>query len=130
MKYFMFYRFFIGCFFAGIAGSLMAHYMRMAAPENFTLMHSVWYLGMLIIGGIGSSLGCILGVISVRLLEELSMIVSQAVAAIVPGLGAIAWASFGEISFGLVLILFLVFEPRGLAHRWELFKASYRLWPF
>jgi branched-chain amino acid transport system permease protein len=29
-----------------------------------------------------------------------------------------------------VIILFLVFEPRGLAHRWNLFKSSYRLWPF
>jgi branched-chain amino acid transport system permease protein len=32
--------------------------------------------------------------------------------------------------FGLVMVLFLIFEPRGLAHRWNLFKASYRLWPF
>jgi branched-chain amino acid transport system permease protein len=32
--------------------------------------------------------------------------------------------------FGLVIILFLVFEPRGLAHRWNILKASYRLWPF
>jgi branched-chain amino acid transport system permease protein len=32
--------------------------------------------------------------------------------------------------FGIVLILFLIYEPRGLAHRWEIFKASYRLYPF
>jgi branched-chain amino acid transport system permease protein len=32
--------------------------------------------------------------------------------------------------FGLIIVLFLVLEPRGLAHRWNLFKASYRLWPF
>ena len=32
--------------------------------------------------------------------------------------------------FGLVIILFLILEPRGLAHRWTLFKAAYRLWPF
>jgi branched-chain amino acid transport system permease protein len=32
--------------------------------------------------------------------------------------------------FGLVIVLFLIVEPRGLAHRWNLFKAAYRLWPF
>jgi branched-chain amino acid transport system permease protein len=32
--------------------------------------------------------------------------------------------------FGIVLIIFLIYEPRGLAHRWEIFKASYRLYPF
>jgi branched-chain amino acid transport system permease protein len=34
------------------------------------------------------------------------------------------------VIFGLAIILFLIFEPRGLAHRWEIFKAWYRLWPF
>jgi len=32
--------------------------------------------------------------------------------------------------FGLAIILFLILEPRGLAHRWSLFKSAYRLWPF
>jgi branched-chain amino acid transport system permease protein len=36
----------------------------------------------------------------------------------------------GPMMFGLVIILFLILEPRGLAHRWNLFKAAYRLWPF
>ena len=35
-----------------------------------------------------------------------------------------------QVAFGLAILLFLIYEPRGLAHRWNIFKASYRLWPF
>jgi hypothetical protein len=45
-------------------------------------------------------------------------------------LAAQAAASLALITRGLVIILFLIFEPRGLAHRWGMIKAYYRLWPF
>ena len=41
-----------------------------------------------------------------------------------------ALAALGPMLFGLSLLLFLIFEPRGLAHRWEIVKAAWRLWPF
>jgi branched-chain amino acid transport system permease protein len=47
-----------------------------------------------------------------------------------PWMGASPAAALGLSAFGAILIIFLVFEPRGLAHRWEVFKASYRLYPF
>jgi branched-chain amino acid transport system permease protein len=62
-----------------------------------------------------------------KLLDEfvtaIGPILSQAVA-------AQAAASLALITRGLVLILFLIFEPRGLEHRWEIVKAYFRLWPF
>jgi len=121
--------FFIGCFLAGIAGALTAHWVGFISGENFSLTESILYVGMIIIGGMGSATGPIFGAIFIRLLGE-------AVTRLVPimenslSLPAGFATGFGPMLFGLVIILFLVLEPRGLHHRWQLFKASYRLWPF
>ncbi len=122
--------FFICSFYAGVAGSLWAHWMRAINPDHFTLMDSIWYVGMVIVGGMGSTLGAILGTTFLRLLSELVMTVSPQIGRLFPFLAANILAALGPMLFGLVIILFLIFEPRGLAHRWEVFKASYRLHPF
>ena len=121
--------FFIGCFLAGIAGSLLAHWFGFMNAEHFTLMDSILYIGMIIIGGLGTATGPVFGVIFIRMLQ-------QGITFIAPGLENIFalpagfTTGLGPMAFGLVIILFLILEPRGLAHRWQLFKASYRLWPF
>jgi branched-chain amino acid transport system permease protein len=122
--------FFIGCFFAGIAGSLLAHWMRFINTESFTFASSILYIGMIIIGGLGTTLGPILGVIFIRLLEVGVTRLSPALEAAFPNLPSGFTAGISPMLFGLVIILFLIFEPRGLAHRWVLFKSAYRLWPF
>jgi branched-chain amino acid transport system permease protein len=119
--------FFIGCVFAGVAGSLLVHYFAFASPTQFPFMDSVWYLGMLIVGGEGSIAGAIFGAVSLKLLDELVTIVGPILSAVV---AAQAAASLSLIMRGLVIILFLIFEPRGLAHRWEMIKAYFKLWPF
>ena len=123
--------FFICCFFAGIAGSLWAHYIISINPEEFPFYDSIWYLGFLAVGGMGSIMGAIFGAVLWKLLRE-------GVAALVPFLShtfpgfaaATGYAGFSLIIFGLVIVLFLVFEPRGINHRWTIFKTYYRLWPF
>lgn len=122
--------FFIGCFFAGIAGSLLAHWMRFINTESFTFASSILYIGMIIIGGLGTTLGPILGVIFIRLLEVGVTQLSPALEVAFPNLPSGFTAGISPMLFGLVIILFLIFEPRGLAHRWALFKSAYRLWPF
>jgi branched-chain amino acid transport system permease protein len=119
--------FFIGCVYAGVAGSLVVHYYAFASPTQFPFFDSVWYLGMLIVGGMGSTTGAIFGAVSLRLLDELVTIVGPILSGVVAPQAA---ASLALISRGVVIILFLIFEPRGLAHRWEMIKAYYRLWPF
>jgi len=122
--------FFIGCFMAGIAGALLAHWTGSITTENFTLSESILYIGMIIIGGLGTTLGPILGVIFIRLLQQTLMVM------VVPFLEStkVLPAGFATgvtpMLFGLAIILFLILEPRGLAHRWSLFKSAYRLWPF
>ncbi len=122
--------FFIGCFFAGIAGSLLAHWIGFMNTEQFSLMESILYIGMIIIGGLGTTLGPILGVIFIRLLQQGMMFVAPTIEAAIPALPAGFATGIAPMLFGLIIVLFLVIEPRGLAHRWILFKAAYRLWPF
>lgn len=122
--------FFIGCFYAGIAGSVWAAYARVISPDDFTLMGSIWYIGMLIIGGVGSTVGPFFGAIFIGALREICVISGPWITSIIPQLGAQISASLVEMTFGIAIILFLVFEPRGLSHRWEILKESYRLWPF
>ena len=119
--------FFIGCAFAGLAGALLVHYYAFACIDQFTFMNSVWYLGMIIVGGMGSTAGAIFGAVSLKLLDEVVTIVGPILSAAVAPQAA---ASLGLIMRGLVIIVFLIFEPRGLAHRWEMIKAYFRLWPF
>jgi branched-chain amino acid transport system permease protein len=122
--------FFIGCVFAGVSGALLIHYYGFISTDNFPFMNSVWYLGMLIVGGMGSTTGVIFGVVSLKLLDEAVTVFGPMLAAIFPAIAAQAAASLGLIMRGLVIIIFLIFEPRGLVHRWEIIKSYYRRWPF
>jgi len=129
--YYKLLAFFIGCFYAGIAGSLFAHWNVSLTPEQFSFTDSILYVGMIIIGGLGTSVGPIFGVVFIRMLKEILTV------NIVPFLeNSLTMFPSGfatgvtPMVFGLVIVLFLILEPRGIAHRWNLFKASYRLWPF
>lgn len=123
--------FFISCFYAGIAGWLWTYYFKFIHPDQFGLKESVWFLSMIIIGGTGSALGAVLGTILIKLLDiALVDYLSSLLSSTFPSLGAQTSYSLGLIIFALVLIICLIFEPRGLAHRWELIKNSYRYWPY
>ncbi len=119
--------FFIGCVYAGVAGALLVHYYGFASVDQFPFMDSVWYMGMLIVGGMGSIPGAILGAVSLKLLDELVTIVGPILSAAV---AAQAAASLALITRGLVIILFLIFEPRGLAHRWETYQGLFQIVAF
>ncbi len=119
--------FFIGCVYAGVAGALLIHYYSFASIDQFPFMDSVWYLGMLIVGGMGSTTGAVLGAVALKLMDELVTVAGPILSAAVAPQAA---ASLALISHGLIIIIFLIFEPRGLHHRWEMIKAYFRLWPF
>jgi len=122
--------FFICSVYAGVAGCLWAHWMRAINPDHFTLMDSIWYVGMMIVGGMGSTAGAVFGVAFLRILDELTKVGVMWLSGIFVAWGAFLQAALGPIVYGLVIMLFIIFEPRGLAHRWEIFKTSYRLRPF
>ena len=128
--YYKLLAFFIGCFFAGIAGSLYVHWYTFANVEMFPLNDAVFYIGILIVGGLGTITGVFFGTIFILGLIELVIIASPTLTAAFPALGLAPAAALGATAFGIIIVLFLIFEPRGLAHRWTIFKASYRLFPF
>lgn len=129
--YYKLLAFFIGCFYAGIAGSLWAHYYSYIQPLQFTLKDSVWYLGMIIVGGIGSTSGAVLGTVSISLLDrKFAPFISGILTETFPLVRMNVTYATGTILFALVIIIFLVKQPRGLAHWWQIIKSSYRLWPY
>lgn len=123
----------ISSFYAGIGGALFAHYLQFVSVEGFDLFLSVQFLGMIIIGGLGSVAGTLMGTAFMVLLPELMGGVIGAlqqtdwgnIPAITQGL-----AFLKQAAIGLAIVLFLIFEPDGLAHRWQLIKSYWRLYPF
>lgn len=123
--------FFLCSLCAGLAGVLYAVWMRGISPEHFELDESIWYLGMLIVGGMGSVPGVVFGAILIRSLNILTTYFALYISAFFSASTATAIElGLGSLVFGLVVMGFLIFEPIGLARIWERFKAFYRLWPF
>jgi branched-chain amino acid transport system permease protein len=122
--------FFLAAVFAGLAGSLAAHNIRHINSETFGLIDSVLYLGMLIVGGLGTNLGPILGATVVEGLIEGATLFGPRFIILFPSTAAGAVQALRPLFFGIVLTVFLIFWPRGLAHYWNLFKAAWRLRPF
>ncbi|KAA5607115.1 branched-chain amino acid ABC transporter permease [Roseospira marina] len=123
----------ISSFYAGIGGALYGHYLGFVSAEGFTILLSIQFLGIIIIGGLGSVMGAMLGTIFMVLLPEV-------MAGGVDIIASTEWgntpmitnglAFFKEMAIGAAIILFLIFEPDGLAHRWRLIKAYWKLYPF
>ncbi|MEA2039025.1 MAG: branched-chain amino acid ABC transporter permease [Thermodesulfobacteriota bacterium] len=119
----------ISSFYVGIAGALWAHYLTIITPDHFTINISIQYLAMIIIGGLGSILGSIYGTIFMILLPEVLRALSEIVKDSLPYFTFIVEA-LREGVFGLVIIIFLIFEPDGLAERWRTIRSYWKLWPF
>ena len=124
----------VSSFYAGVAGALYTYYLRIANYENFELIVSIDYLAMIIIGGLGSVFGAVLGAIFIRLFP---IVLDISIPGIVEGLLGVSYqsaanflANFQLLIFGVLIILFLVVEPAGLARLWEHVKRYFRLWPF
>ncbi|WP_462324810.1 branched-chain amino acid ABC transporter permease [Desulfoplanes sp.] len=119
----------LSSFMAGVAGGLWAHYTMYVTPEQFSIALSINYLAMIIVGGMGSVTGSILGAIFITLLPEILNVLSGSMSGIFPDLSAMI-IPLKEGVFGLVVILFLIFEPEGLIRKWRLTKAYWKLFPF
>ena len=122
--------FFAGALFAGFSGALYAYFVRYVSTDQFTLWLSVWYVGMLIVGGMHSPFGAMLGVAVITLLQEGVHLLGTKVLSSFTGMSGGTVFSLTNVVLGGVIILMLLFEPLGLAHRWSILKSSYRIWPY
>jgi branched-chain amino acid transport system permease protein len=122
----------VSSFYCGVAGALFAYaYLGTVEPEAFSLDLSFRVLFMVIIGGVGSILGSFLGAAFVTLLPVL---LSVSVRFLDRNLGLqIAESAISNLelmTFGGLIIFFLIVEPHGLARLWQIGKDKLRLWPF
>ena len=116
-------------FFAGVAGGLHAYLYRGAGIESFTLHQSITYLAMAIVGGLGTLTGAFFGPLAIRLLDLQVENLVEWSALYLPANMNLATA-LKPLTFGLVIVLFLMFEPRGIANWWRICRTYVKLWPF
>jgi len=119
----------VSSFYAGVAGSLMAHYLQYVSPTNFELLVSVQYLAMIIVGGLGSILGSIFGAIFMTLVPELLKFLPDLLRNRYPFIVE-RFADINLILYGLIIMLFVILEPKGLNGIWNNIKVYWRMWPY
>lgn len=110
--------------FTGLAGGLFAHYVNYLAPDSFDILLSIQFVTIVFVGGLGSLHGAMFGAMFVRVLPQVIAIVRDDLPGRIgrmPGL---------EPSlFGLILVLFILFEPEGIYGRWLKVKAYFQAFP-
>ncbi len=127
----------VSAFYAGIAGGLYAFVLKFIEPEIFTLMMSIMFLAMVVVGGLGSMMGSIAGATLLCWLDlKLRNILD------IPYVGdwleqlSKTWFSITGVSniqfivFGSIMIVIMLFEPLGLYGVWIRTKKYWRTWPF
>ena len=119
--------FFVGALFAGLAGGLWASYVSVVRLDQFTIWDSIWYLGMIVIGGTGSTAGAIMGVIFLRLISQILHVIGTS--DLIP-LSSNVTIYATQIIYGLVIILFITLKPMGMISIWQKLKINYKRWPF
>jgi len=90
---------FVGCFMAGVAGAIIGHYKGIVSPEPFTIWQSIYFALMLVIGGLGSLRGAVIGAFALTFASEY--------------IAAYA-AQHRMLFYGIIMLLFMLFLPGGL----------------
>jgi branched-chain amino acid transport system permease protein len=118
----------LSSFYAGVAGGLWAYFFRVVTPESFPLLMSIFFLAAIIVGGMGTILGGILGAVFMTMVPEVLKLIFD----LLPG-GTemtVFLSPVRTVVFGLLIVGFLVFEPHGLAEMWRRVRRFFHLWPF
>jgi len=103
--------FIVGAFFAGIAGSLYAHYITFIDPSSFTAMESITVLLMAVFGGMASLPGSVVGAMALVIFPELLRFL---------GLPSSVAAPLRQMIYGLLLVVLMIFRPKGLIGKYKL----------
>lgn len=112
-----------GCF-TGLAGALFAHRLFFLTPDAFNFLLSIKLLMMVVVGGLGTIHGAIFGAIFVGLLPQVIAIAKDYLP---PTVGEFPGLEPGL--FGIILVLFIIFEPMGLYGRWLKLKLYFQMFP-
>jgi branched-chain amino acid transport system permease protein len=119
----------ISSFYCGVGGALFIYaYLQTAEPAAFSIELSFRILFMVIIGGLGTIMGPFLGAAFILLMPIFLNISFHAVLG--RAVDATITSALEQVIFGVMIIVFLIFEPLGLARLWQVTKERLRLWPF
>jgi branched-chain amino acid transport system permease protein len=122
----------ISAFYAGIAGALLYSLTGFLEPGSFNLLLSVQYIAMILIGGVATISGAIMGAAFItllpRLVQELPRFIPFVTGAEAGGL--VTTQQLEQILYGLLIVAFLIFEPRGLYGLWIRVRNYWKAWPF
>ena len=119
--------------FAALAGALYGAYQQYVSPDEWTLFLSIQYIAIIIVGGVGTVFGAVLGALFLGGLPAVIDNYSDSIPGVATSTaddGFISVFSLNQAIFGLLIVLFLMFEPRGLAAMWLRCKAYFKAWPF
>ena len=108
----------------GVGGALYAHKIAFISPEQFTLFVSIELITIVILGGVGFLHGAVLGSIFIIVLPQLISIAKDWLPE------GMAPTGLQAVVFGLILVLFIIFEPLGLYGRWLKVRTYFELFPF
>ena len=127
----------LSAFYTGIAGGLYAFVLRFIEPEVFTLLMSILFLAMVVVGGLGGIFGsiagaCLLSWMDLQLRNILDIpYVGEWLEALSRSYFSITGVSNIQfIIFGLIMVLIMLFEPLGLYGFWIRTKKYWKTWPF
>ena len=123
------FAFFVAGFIGGVAGAFWISNLAAISPEHFPWFWSLWLVGVILIGGVGSIHGTIFGSIFMVVVMELLQMAVIPLASSYPKL-LMDFLFIKEAAFGLAICAFMIFEPNGLAYRWWQAKNYFNLWPF
>ena len=109
----------------GLAGALFAHHLSYLAPDVFNVLLSLKLLLMIVVGGLGSVLGAVFGAIFISLLPVLLSYLKDVLP---PEIGQ--QAGLEPLLFGLIIVLFILFEPAGIYGRWMKLRFFFETFPY
>ena len=121
--------FFVAGVLGGVAGGFWISSILAVSPEHFQFGWSLWLVGVILIGGVGSLHGTIFGAMFITLILEGLKFAVIPLSDVFPALEE-RFLYVKEAAFGLAIVLFLLYEPKGLAYRWQQIKNYFNLWPF
>jgi len=114
----------VSAFYTGIAGGLFAPLINFIGPDNFSIVESINFIVMIIVGGLGSIHGSIFGAVFITLLSEFIRVSKDLIPAFLR-----EQVGFQTAVYGLVLMLFILFEPTGIYGRWLKLKYLVQVFP-
>lgn len=104
----------VSAFYAGVGGAMIAYLLGFLEPQLFTLFESIYYFSMIVVGGLGTIPGAILG-------AALLTILPQQLAGL---------RQYLPLVYGATIVFVMAVEPWGLYGRWLKIKLWFKTWPF